>query len=198
MGPALGHVRGEGGRDPQPEQPAGQAGYRHPVPGRVQDDHRTGPDEAVDRGRLQPGGDPALAVGLDDGVGVAVGDIGCDGRHGEHGRRRGQADGPVDAARPSGMGAAGGHRGRGHCPASRQLTMSAGHEARASERVIVRHGVAVGAEQAAECGGPYLLDGGVYRTKIGPGETIAGYATEKYFAKTPMSQGEICVNTAPN
>jgi hypothetical protein len=53
--------------------------------------------------------------------------------------------------------------------------MSAGHEARASERVIVRHGVAVGAEQAAECGGPYLLDGGVYRTKIGPGETRAGH-----------------------
>jgi hypothetical protein len=35
VGPALGHVRGEGGRDPQPEQPAGQAGYRQPVPGRV-------------------------------------------------------------------------------------------------------------------------------------------------------------------
>jgi hypothetical protein len=48
--------------------------------------------------------------------------------------------------------------------------MSAGHEARDSERVIVRHWVAVGAEQAAECGGPYLLDGGVYRTKIGPAE----------------------------
>ena len=51
VGPALGHVRGERGRDSQPEQPAGQAGYRHPVPGRVQDDHRTGVDQAVARGR---------------------------------------------------------------------------------------------------------------------------------------------------
>lgn len=30
-------------------------------------------------------------------------------------------------------------------------------------------------------------------TKIGPGETIAGYTTEKYAAKTPMSQGELWV-----
>jgi hypothetical protein len=33
-------------------------------------------------------------------------------------------------------------------------------------------------------------------TKIGPGETIAGYATEKYSATTPMSQGEIWVTPA--
>ena len=33
-------------------------------------------------------------------------------------------------------------------------------------------------------------------TKIGAGETIAGYATEKYSAKTPMTQGEIWVAPA--
>jgi hypothetical protein len=33
-------------------------------------------------------------------------------------------------------------------------------------------------------------------TKIGPAETIAGYATEKYSAKTPMTQGEIWVAPA--
>jgi hypothetical protein len=33
-------------------------------------------------------------------------------------------------------------------------------------------------------------------TKIGAGETIAGYATEKYAAKTPLSQGEIWVAPA--
>jgi hypothetical protein len=33
-------------------------------------------------------------------------------------------------------------------------------------------------------------------TKIGAGETIAGYSTEKYSTKTPMSQGEIWVAPA--
>jgi len=33
-------------------------------------------------------------------------------------------------------------------------------------------------------------------TKIGAGETIAGYATEKYSAKTPLSQGKIWVAPA--
>ena len=33
-------------------------------------------------------------------------------------------------------------------------------------------------------------------TKIGPGETIAGYATEKYSAKTPLTQGEVWVAPA--
>jgi Domain of unknown function (DUF4412) len=33
-------------------------------------------------------------------------------------------------------------------------------------------------------------------TKIGPGETIAGYATEKYATKTPISQGEVWVAPA--
>ena len=57
----------EGGRDAQPEQPAGQGGRRYPVPCRVQDDHAGGVHEAVDRGRrLQPGGDPAPAAGPDD------------------------------------------------------------------------------------------------------------------------------------
>ena len=38
--------------------------------------------------------------------------------------------------------------------------------------------------------------GGATITKIGAGETIAGYATEKYSAKTPMLQGEIWVAPA--
>jgi len=33
-------------------------------------------------------------------------------------------------------------------------------------------------------------------TKIGPGENIAGYATEKYSAKTPLTQGEFWVAPA--
>lgn len=33
-------------------------------------------------------------------------------------------------------------------------------------------------------------------TKIGPGENIAGYATEKYATKTPISQGEVWVAPA--
>jgi len=33
-------------------------------------------------------------------------------------------------------------------------------------------------------------------TNIGPGETIAGYATEKYETKTPISQGEVWVAPA--
>jgi uncharacterized protein DUF4412 len=33
-------------------------------------------------------------------------------------------------------------------------------------------------------------------TKIGPGETIAGYATEKYSTKTPMTDGEVWVAPA--
>ena len=45
------------------------------------------------------GGDPGLAVCPDDGIRVPVGDICCDASHGEHGRRRGEADGAVDAAR---------------------------------------------------------------------------------------------------
>jgi len=53
VGPALGRVRREGGRYAQPQQPAGQGGYRHPVPCRVQDDHRTGVDETVDRVGLE-------------------------------------------------------------------------------------------------------------------------------------------------
>jgi hypothetical protein len=99
VGPVLGHVRREGRRDPQAEQPAGQGRDRDPVPGRVQHHHRAGVHQAVDRGRLQPGGDPALAVRPDDRIRVPVRDICCDPRHSEHGRRRGQADGAVDAAR---------------------------------------------------------------------------------------------------
>ena len=45
------------------------------------------------------GGDPALTMGPDDRVGVPVGDIGRDARHGEHGCRRGQADGAVSHSR---------------------------------------------------------------------------------------------------
>jgi hypothetical protein len=38
--------------------------------------------------------------------------------------------------------------------------------------------------------------GTVSITKIGPGETIAGYATERYATKTPMTQGEVWVAPA--
>src|ERR1051326_351524 len=38
--------------------------------------------------------------------------------------------------------------------------------------------------------------GAVTVMKIGPGETIAGYATEKYSARTPFSQAEIWVTPA--
>lgn len=116
------------------------------MPCRVQHNHRAGVDQAVDRGGLEPGGDPGLAVGPDDGVGVPVGDIRRDARHGEHGRRRGQADGAVDAAR----------QGYG--------------------RVIIARWVAGGAEPAAGCFGKLiLLVGSAYRTEIGPGETGAGH-----------------------
>jgi hypothetical protein len=90
---------------------------------------RTGVDQAVDRGRLQPGGDPGLAVGPDHHVRVSVGDVRRDARHGEHGRRGGQADGAVDAA----------HQGNG--------------------RVIIAQQVAVGAEPAADCIGKLFLPG---------------------------------------
>jgi hypothetical protein len=109
------------------------------VPGRVQHHHRAGVDEAVDRGGLEPGGDPGLAVCPDDSVGVPVGNIRRDARHGEHGHGGGQADGAVDAAR----------QGRG--------------------RVIIAPWVAVGAEPAAESFGKlFLLGGSPYRTEIGP------------------------------
>jgi hypothetical protein len=117
VGPAVGHVRREGSRDPQAEQPAGQGGDRDPVPFRVQHNHRTGVKEAVDRGRLQPGRDSALAVCPDDRISMPVGDICCDARHGEHGRRRGQADGAVDAARRIRTVAVGGRGEYGHRPA---------------------------------------------------------------------------------
>jgi hypothetical protein len=38
--------------------------------------------------------------------------------------------------------------------------------------------------------------GTVSITKIGPGETIAGYATERYATKTPMTQGEVWIAPA--
>ena len=76
----------------------------------------------------------------DDRVGVPVGDIRCDARHGEHGRRGGQANGAVDAAR-QGCG-----------------------------RVIAGRRAAVGAEPAADCSGRLYLPGGsAYRTQVGPG-----------------------------
>ena len=81
-------------------------------------------------GGLEPGGDPGLAVGPDDRVGVPVGDIRRDARHGEHGCRGGQADGAVDAAR-QGCG-----------------------------RVIASRWVAVSAEPAADCFGRLCLPGG--------------------------------------
>jgi hypothetical protein len=95
VGPALGHVRGERGDDAEREQPAGQGGYREPVPGRVEVHHRAGVDEAVDRGRLQPGGDAAFAVRADDGVRVPVRDVRRDACHGQDSNRGGHADGPV-------------------------------------------------------------------------------------------------------
>ena len=66
VGPALGHVRREGRCGPQAEQPPGQGRDWDPMPGRVQHHHRTGVHQPVDRGRLQPGGDPAFAVFPDD------------------------------------------------------------------------------------------------------------------------------------
>lgn len=49
---------------------------------------------------------------------------------------------------------------------------------------------------AAGTGKLGINPGAVSLTKIGPGETIAGYATESYSARTPFSQGEISVATA--
>ena len=86
-----------------------------------------------------------LSLCPDDRVGMPVGDIRRDARHGEHGHRRGQADGAVDAAR-QGFG-----------------------------RVIIADWVAVGAEPAADCFGKLFLPGGsADRTGIGSGETGAG------------------------
>ena len=96
--------------------------------------------------RPPPGGDPALTVGPDDSAGMPVGDIRGDARHGEHGRRRGQADGAVDAA----------CHGYG--------------------RVIIAQWAAGGAEPVAECFGKLiLLVGSAYRTGIGPGGTGIGH-----------------------
>jgi hypothetical protein len=116
------------------------------MPRRGQHDHRTGVDEAVDRGGLEPGGDPGLAVCPHDSVGVPVGDIRRDARHGEHGHGGGQANSAVDALR----------RGRG--------------------RVIIAQWVAVGAEPAAGCFGRLVLLGGsANRTELGPGKAGAGH-----------------------
>ena len=116
------------------------------MPCRIQDGHRAGVNEAVDRGRLQLGRDPGLAVGPDDRVGVPVGDIRRDARHSEHGRRGGQADGAVDAARQG------------------------------FRRVIIGQWVAVGTGPAAACFGELvLLVSSVYRTQIVPGVTGVGH-----------------------
>jgi len=40
------------------------------------------------------------------------------------------------------------------------------------------------------------MSGAVTVTKVGPGETIAGYATERYSTKTPITQGEVWVAPA--
>jgi hypothetical protein len=85
-------------------------------------------------------------VGPDDGVGVPVGDIRRDARHGEHGHGGGEADDAVDAA----------GEGRG--------------------RVIIAQWVAVGADPAVDCSGRlFVLGGSANRTEIGPGETGAGH-----------------------
>jgi hypothetical protein len=54
---------------------------------------------SLDGYRLQPGGDPGLAVCADDSVGVPVGDICRDSCYGQHGCCGGEADGVVDTAR---------------------------------------------------------------------------------------------------
>ena len=127
-------------------QRAREGGYRHPAPRCVQDHHRAGVDQAVDCGRLEPGGDPGLAVGEDGRVGVPVGDVCRDARHGEHGRRGGQADGAIDAAR-QGCG-----------------------------RVIADRSATIGAEPAADYFGRLCpLGSSAYRTHIGPGETGVGH-----------------------
>jgi hypothetical protein len=116
------------------------------VPCCVEHHHRTGVDQAIDRGRLEPGGDPGLAVCPHDRVGMQVRDVRRDARHGEHGRRSGQADGAVGAAR----------QGYGRVIAGRQL--------------------AVGAGPAAECSGKLFPSASnAYRTEIGPGESGGGH-----------------------
>ena len=108
--------------------------------------HRADVDQAVDRGRFEPGADAGLAVCPDDRVGVPVGDIRRDARHGKHVHRGGQADGAVDAAR-QGCG-----------------------------RVIIGQWVAASAEPAADCFGKLvLLVSSAYRTQIGPGGTGVGH-----------------------
>jgi hypothetical protein len=85
-------------------------------------------------------------VGPDDRVGLPVGDISRDARHGDHGRCGGEADGAVDAAR-QGCG-----------------------------RVIIAQRVTVGAELAADRFGKlFLFVGNAHRTEIGPGETRVGH-----------------------
>ena len=143
VGPAVGHVRREGRRDPRAEQPAGQGRDRDPVPRRVQHDHRTGVHQPVDRGGLEPGGDSGLAVCPDDGVGVPLGDVRRDARHGDHGYGGGEADGAVDAA----------CQGRG--------------------RVIIAQRAVGAEPAADCFGTLVLLGGSANRTEIGPGETGA-------------------------
>ena len=103
VGPALGHVHGERGEDAEREHPAGQPGDREAVPRRVQDDHAGRVHQAVDRGGFELGGHAGLAVLADDGVGVPVGDVRRDARHGEHDGRRGDADRAVHAAADGGQ-----------------------------------------------------------------------------------------------
>jgi hypothetical protein len=68
------------------------------VPRGVQDDHRGRVHQAVDGARFQHGRHSALAVLADHGVGVPVGDVRGDPRHGEHDGRRGRADRSVRPA----------------------------------------------------------------------------------------------------
>ena len=95
---------------------------------------------------VEPGGDPGLAVGPDDRVGVPVGDIRRDARHGEHGHHGGQADGAVDATRP------------------------------VCGRLIAHQWVAVSAEPAADCFGKLCPPGNsAFRTQVGPGDAGIGH-----------------------
>ncbi len=66
-------------------------------------DHRGRVHQAVDRGGLQRGRHAALAVLADHGVGVPVGDVRRDPRHGEHDGRRGRADRGVRLAADGGQ-----------------------------------------------------------------------------------------------
>lgn len=79
---------------------------------------------------------------------------------------------------------------------NRQKTYSETTLTEARQQVQQHQNSAEASEEAEVMRGLGINAGAVTVTKIGAGEAIAGYPTEKYSAKTPFSQGEIWVTPA--